>query len=81
VREDRMQFKPNLPENVKAWLAGEAARNLSSQSAEVILALLEKMARGSEAESGAEPAIQEPVSSILSFASAIGGSKNVDGVD
>ena len=56
--EDRVQFKLNLPENVKAWLACEAARNLRSQSAEVIIALQEKMARRSE--SGAV-ASHEPI--------------------
>lgn len=50
MREDRVQFKFNLPENVKAWLVHEAARNLRSQSAEVTLALLEKMARTCETE-------------------------------
>lgn len=37
------QFKVNIPEEVKQWLAAEAAKNLRSQTAEVILALKEKM--------------------------------------
>lgn len=38
------QYKLNIPEDVKAWLDETAARNMRSRSAEVILALREKMA-------------------------------------
>ena len=37
------QMKINLPAEIKAWLAAEAAKNLRSQSAEIIFALKEKM--------------------------------------
>lgn len=45
VRNDQVQFKVNLPEHVKQWLAEEANRNMRSQTAEVILAIKEKMGR------------------------------------
>lgn len=39
------QFKLNIPEEVKAWLSQEAERNMRSQTAEIVLALKEKMGR------------------------------------
>ena len=39
------QIKVNLPLDVKRWVAMEAAKNLRSQGAEIVLALKEKMAR------------------------------------
>lgn len=39
----RQQFKLNLPDDVKRWVAGSAARNMRSQSAEIVFALREKM--------------------------------------
>ncbi|TWD55345.1 Arc-like DNA binding dprotein [Agrobacterium vitis] len=39
------QFKLSIPTEIKDWLADRAARNLRSQSAEIILALREKMER------------------------------------
>ena len=40
-----IQFKLNLPAEVKEWLAAEAAKNLRSQSAEVVACLKAAMAR------------------------------------
>ena len=42
------QYKLNLPADVKAWVAAMAAKNLRSQSAEIIFALREKMAAGED---------------------------------
>ncbi|MFB9952452.1 Arc domain-containing protein [Rhizobium puerariae] len=42
------QFKLNIPDDVKRWLAEEASRNLRSQTAEIVLALKEKMRRQTE---------------------------------
>lgn len=39
----KQQFKLNLPDDVKRWVAGSAARNMRSQSAEIVFALREKM--------------------------------------
>lgn len=36
-------YKLNLPEDVKQWIAAQAAKNLRSQSNEIILAIREKM--------------------------------------
>ena len=46
------QFKLNIPEDVKGWLARQSARNMRSQTAEIILALKEKMSREAETEKG-----------------------------
>lgn len=40
---EKKQFKMVLPADVKQWLARTAAKNLRSQSAEIVLALREKM--------------------------------------
>jgi len=42
------QFKLNIPNDVKAWLAEQAERNMRSQTAEIVLALKEKMRRQAE---------------------------------
>lgn len=39
------QFKVNIPVDVKEWLAIEAARNMRSQTSEIVVALREKMQR------------------------------------
>lgn len=39
------QFKLIIPTEIKEWLADQAERNLRSQSAEIILALRERMER------------------------------------
>lgn len=43
--EQKKQYKLNLPADVKRWVAEQAAKNLRSQSSEIILALKEKMER------------------------------------
>lgn len=52
------QFKVNIPMEVKEWLAEEASKNMRSQTAEIVLALKEKMIRqGVKSEQkGAAPA-------------------------
>lgn len=40
----KLQFKLMLPEDVKAWLAARAERNLRSQGAEIVACLRERMA-------------------------------------
>lgn len=42
------QFKLNIPNDVKEWLADQAHRNMRSQTAEIVLALKEKMGRQAE---------------------------------
>lgn len=42
------QFKINIPPDVKDWLAEQAHKNLRSQTAEIVLALREKMKRENE---------------------------------
>ncbi len=46
------QLKVNMPEDVKRWLAAEADRNMRSQTAEIVLALKEKMARSGQFKKG-----------------------------
>lgn len=46
------QLKINIPEDVKEWLAAEARRNMRSQTAEIVLALTEKMRRADEKQKG-----------------------------
>lgn len=41
-----VQFKLKLPPDVKQWVAVEAAKNMRSQAAEIILAVRAKMAAG-----------------------------------
>ncbi|TDX77744.1 Arc-like DNA binding dprotein [Neorhizobium sp. R1-B] len=48
VSTAQSQFKLNMPQDVKQWLADEAERNLRSQTAEIVLALKEKMHRQSQ---------------------------------
>lgn len=42
---DRKPLQLRLPEDLKAWLAAEAARNGASQNSEVIRAIRERMDR------------------------------------
>lgn len=42
---DVVQFKLNIPNDIKDWLADEASRNMRSQTSEIILALKEKRMR------------------------------------
>jgi len=46
------QFKVNMPEDVKEWLAKEARQNMRSQTAEIVLALKEKMGRQASMQKG-----------------------------
>ncbi len=41
----KIQFKLNLPSDVKAWLEDEAVRNLRSQGAQVVTCLRAAMTR------------------------------------
>lgn len=47
-----IQMKIRLPKEIKRWLAIEAAKNMRTQSAEVVLALKEKMDRSANSEDG-----------------------------
>ena len=40
-----IQYKLNLPEDVKAWVKRTAKRNLRSQSAQIIMCLPREMAK------------------------------------
>lgn len=40
-----IQFKMNLPADVKEWLKQEARRNLRSQSAQIVMCLRREMER------------------------------------
>ncbi|SDK62435.1 Arc domain-containing protein [Paracoccus chinensis] len=40
-----IQFKLILPPDVKAWIEAQAAKNLRSQSAEIVVCLRERMDR------------------------------------
>lgn len=40
---DVVPLKINIPTEIKNWLSAEAKRNLRSQSAEIVLALRDKM--------------------------------------
>jgi hypothetical protein len=52
MTEEAKQFKLSIPLEIKRWLAVEAARNLRSQSAEIVIALREKMERSENEKSG-----------------------------
>lgn len=52
MQEDRKQFKITMPLEMKQWLAVEAARNMRSQSSEVLVAIREKMERTKNEKSG-----------------------------
>lgn len=48
MRVHQKQFKLNIPDEVKDWLAEQARQNMRSQTAEIVLALKEKMERQHE---------------------------------
>lgn len=52
MNEDRKQFKLAIPFEMKRWLAIQAAQNMRSQSAEVLIAIKEKMERSENEKSG-----------------------------
>jgi len=45
MAEDRKQFKIAIPQDIKRWVAIEAAKNMRSQTSEILLAVREKMDR------------------------------------
>jgi hypothetical protein len=47
-----IQFKLNLPSDVKAWLEEEAVRNLRSQGAQVVTLLRAAMSRQADLRTG-----------------------------
>jgi hypothetical protein len=54
MNQEKKQFKIAIPSEMKRWLAVEAAKNMRSQSAEILLAVREKMDR-QENEKAREP--------------------------
>ena len=52
MKQESRQFKINIPDDVKQWLADQATKNLRSQTAEIILALKEKMGREIQTKKG-----------------------------
>lgn len=52
MNTETKQFKISIPTEIKRWLAIQAATNMRSQSAEIILALKEKMDRTENEKSG-----------------------------
>lgn len=54
MTDTRQQFKIAIPTEMKRWLAIEAAKNMRSQSAEILIAIRERMDR-TETEKGREP--------------------------
>lgn len=52
------QMRIRLPEDVKDWIEAEAARNMRTQNAEVVIAIREKMATAG-ASLATEPAAAE----------------------
>lgn len=49
---ERQQFKLAIPVDIKDWLENESAKNMRSQSAEILLAIREKMTRQKDEKSG-----------------------------
>lgn len=43
-----VQFKLNLPLDVKEWLEAQAASNMRSQGAEIVVSLRERMTRADQ---------------------------------
>lgn len=64
VREEAMskltQFKMNLPQELKRWVEGEAAKNMRSISKEIIFILSERM----EAATGAKFGDEAPAAAL-----------------
>lgn len=48
--QDYKQFKINIPDEMKLWLADQAKQNMRSQSSEILLAIREKMHRTVQTE-------------------------------
>jgi hypothetical protein len=49
-----VQFKMNLPADVKEWLKQEARRNLRSQSAQIVMCLRREMEKQDDLAARAE---------------------------
>lgn len=49
-----VQFKVNLPADVKAWLEAEAKRNIRSQGAQIVACLRAAMSQQSQQENLAQ---------------------------
>lgn len=47
--QEKVQFKLNLPADVKEWLSEQAARNIRSQGSEIVAILRERMAQAEAA--------------------------------
>lgn len=45
MKQDDAQMRIRLPDDVKDWLKKEARKNLRTQNAELVMALMEKMDR------------------------------------
>lgn len=52
MTEDKKAFKIAIPLEIKRWVAVEAAKNMRSQSSEILVALREKMERTQNEKSG-----------------------------
>lgn len=52
MTESKKQFKIAIPLEIKRWLAIQAAANMRSQSAEILVAIKEKMERTQNEKSG-----------------------------
>lgn len=52
MTNETKQFKIAIPLEMKRWLAMEAAKNMRSQSAEILVAVREKMERAQNEKSG-----------------------------
>ena len=52
MTKEAKQFKIAIPLEIKKWVAVEAAKNMRSQSAEILLALREKKERAENEKSG-----------------------------
>lgn len=48
MKQDKQQFKIAIPFEMKRWLASEATKNMRSQTAEILLAIKERMERQKE---------------------------------
>lgn len=52
MHDERRQFKIAMPIEIKRWIAVEAAKNMRSQTAEILLAVREKMDRQKNEKAG-----------------------------
>lgn len=52
MTDERKQFKIAIPLEIKRWLAIQAAKNMRSQSSEILVAIRERMQRLENEKSG-----------------------------